>query len=291
MEEEHWSRVYCGAKGIPYQAWSNLNIDVMYKGLGVEHKMLCRRSSKSLLEACGENLMHPSLTRSVRVPLELDADSAMRNVFSQYEELIEQRRTRVARDNPDTVPDMRLGWLLWQESLVEFLYFEVPMVAPEPELYRAEWKQNLAKGNRKASKSLWIYEKETGLKRYSVTTEAGNKIQPYFTVPLPSEPNLFHFVVQGESLSSGDIRIWLTPSTYRELLQILGSLEPDVVGGAIECCSSLPKKDPDETNSDELNALQLLLRESAYRQLVEKFEGVSDEHRIQKLVEVIRRDG
>lgn len=29
FEEDDWSRVYCAAKGIPFQKWSNLNIDVM----------------------------------------------------------------------------------------------------------------------------------------------------------------------------------------------------------------------------------------------------------------------
>ena len=50
--------MYCGAKGIPEQKWSNLNIDVMHGNLGVEHKMLCYRSKPSILAACGTSLMH-----------------------------------------------------------------------------------------------------------------------------------------------------------------------------------------------------------------------------------------
>jgi hypothetical protein len=34
LEEAGWSSVYCKAKGIPERGWSNLNIDVMYKGIG-----------------------------------------------------------------------------------------------------------------------------------------------------------------------------------------------------------------------------------------------------------------
>ena len=41
LEEEDWNRVYCEAKGIPHSGWSNLNIDVIHAGLGVEQKLLC----------------------------------------------------------------------------------------------------------------------------------------------------------------------------------------------------------------------------------------------------------
>jgi hypothetical protein len=37
FEEGDWAYVYCTAKGIPVRGWSNLNIDVMHQGLGVEH--------------------------------------------------------------------------------------------------------------------------------------------------------------------------------------------------------------------------------------------------------------
>ena len=37
LEEGDWAEVYCRAKGLPNQGWSNLNIDVMHEGLGVEH--------------------------------------------------------------------------------------------------------------------------------------------------------------------------------------------------------------------------------------------------------------
>ena len=40
FEEADWGSVYCRAKGIPEQAWSNLHIDVMHQGLGVEHKSM-----------------------------------------------------------------------------------------------------------------------------------------------------------------------------------------------------------------------------------------------------------
>src|SRR5436309_1575427 len=68
FEEGDWAEIYCKAKGIPLKGWSNLNIDIIHEGLGVEHKMLCYRSNTDLAEACGQTMMHPAATRSIRVP-------------------------------------------------------------------------------------------------------------------------------------------------------------------------------------------------------------------------------
>ncbi|HOU15241.1 MAG TPA: hypothetical protein PKZ84_19215 [Anaerolineae bacterium] len=38
FEEGDWAYVYCAAKGISNEGWSNLHIDVMHGALGVEHK-------------------------------------------------------------------------------------------------------------------------------------------------------------------------------------------------------------------------------------------------------------
>lgn len=67
FEENDWAEAYCHARGIPNTGWSNLDIDIMHDGVGVEHKQLKKKSNKSLLEYCGERLMHPSATRSIRV--------------------------------------------------------------------------------------------------------------------------------------------------------------------------------------------------------------------------------
>jgi hypothetical protein len=60
FEEGDWASIYCGAKGIKDEGWSNLNIDIMHNNLGVEHKMLCVRSDKLIQELCGTTLMHPA---------------------------------------------------------------------------------------------------------------------------------------------------------------------------------------------------------------------------------------
>lgn len=140
FEEGDWGEVYCAAKGIPEQSWSNLNIDIMHDGLGVEHKMLCYRSNADLAEALGQTFMHPAATRSIRVPsLDSDPNDAMRNIFEQYKDLIQHRADKVAESTVSArAPDMRTGWLLWQESLRQFLYFEESMQAPDPADYYAE---------------------------------------------------------------------------------------------------------------------------------------------------------
>ena len=76
-----------------------------------------------------------------------------------------------------------------------------------------EWNITPARGVRKASKSLWIYDSSTRQKRYSVTTSAGIKIQPYFDVPPPSDENLYYFRVQSEPLDSDTTLLWVASST------------------------------------------------------------------------------
>lgn len=175
FEEGDWAHVYCSAKGIPYAGWSNLNIDIMHNGLGVEHKMLRQPSDTRLRNVCGMRLMHPSATRSIRVPSsDSDPDDAMAAVLTQYAEFLDERKGLVRERAGGVEPDMRTGWLLWQANLREFLYFEEETIAPDPRDYFAEWKEG-GGGVRKASKNLWVYERETGHKRYSITTAAGRK--------------------------------------------------------------------------------------------------------------------
>lgn len=211
FEEGDWSSVYCRTKGIPEQTWSNLHIDVMHEGLGVEQKMLCVRPKRSLMEFAGTTQMHPSATRSIRIAsTDVSPNDAMQDVLRQYKELIEHRTLKVEKTSKNNKADMRTGWLLWERSLTEFLYFEERMSAPNPEMYYAEWNERGAEGSRKGSKNLWIYEAETGKKRYSITTNAGAKIQPYFDVPPPNNENMFFFRVQGEDIGAGKILIWIT---------------------------------------------------------------------------------
>ena len=184
-------------------------------------------------------------------------------------------------------PDMRIGWLLWQESLREFLYFEERMAAPLPEQYVGDWSERGASGSRKATLNLWIFDKDTGEKHFSVTTYAGVKIQPYFRVPMPNDANLYHFTVQGEDAGNGMIRVWLSQTTANLLHQALGSLDPDTIAQAIAAA----KREENEkqiggTAFDPL-AIEVLVPAPAYGKLKATFEGVSDEHDFKRLVETL----
>jgi hypothetical protein len=288
FEEGDWAEVYCKAKGMPQRGWSNLNIDVMHKGLGVEHKMLCYRSNTSLAEAFGQTLMHPAATRSIRVPAtDVDANTAMRSIFRQYARLIWQRAEKVRETNPaGDEPDMRTGWLLWQESLRQFLYFEVPMIAPIARKFYAEWHES-GGGVRKKSRNLWVFDKSTGHKRYSITTEAGAKIQPYFDVPPPDDPNVYLFTVIGEVVGTDLVRVWLTAGTFRELRRLVGELDtPSLSRFIIQETKGLSAQTSLRT-SFEPQAEPVIITQEAYLVLREVFPGVNDDHSFQLLLDSV----
>lgn len=290
LEEGDWSRVYCQAKGIPQAGWSNLHIDVIYNGLGLEMKLLRvgQLDGRPLKSVCGTTLMHPAATRSIRIEnIKLPANDVMRDVFAQYAELIQQRTAKVRESARSVRPDMRTGWLLWEDALTEFLYFEEAMAAPNPRYFYAEWHTTPARGARKASKSLWIYDRKTNQKRYSVTTSAGIKIQPYFDVPAPSDPNLYYFRVQSEAINADTICLWVASSTANALRQRLGSLDRDVVSSAvIEVVSRQSPSTATPVSSEEL-AVAIPLSIEAHARLVSAWEAVSDEHRAQLLLKAL----
>lgn len=291
FEEGDWSYVYCRAKGIPEGGWSNLSIDVMHGNLGVEQKMLCYRSNASVAQACGTTLMHPAATRSIRIPsLDGDPNDVMADVLQQYRDLIAERARRVEQQSGIDAPaDMRTGWLLWQESLQQFLYFEERMTVPSTSDLYAEWVERATEGaRRKGSKNLWVYERSTGRKKYSITTSAGAKIQPYFDVPPPSDPNLYLFTVIGEEILPGRVRVWLTAATARDLSVVAGSSDIDRISDLIiEACSALtPSRVADFGKAEAGVAVEV--RSDAYNALVEKLPGVSDEHCFVLLLGVLR---
>jgi len=290
LEEGDWSGVYCAAKGLPEQKWSNLLPHVIHDGLVVEHKMVCYRSKPSLLEACGTTIMHPAATRSIRVPPpDTDPDQAMREVLKQYAGLVEERCALAIQTRPDRPPDVRIGWLLWQESLREFLYFEEEMLKPRVSDYRAEWVTRESGRRRKGSTNLWVYERASGRKRYSVTTEAGAKIQPYFDVPSPDHPSLYLFRVQGEELPGGLVRVWATDATAEELGRLLGGTSPDELGAAVRQIATLLETGDASHLAPNALARPLLLRLTDYDALRGIApDSVSDEHMLQSLVRHLR---
>lgn len=290
LEEDDWNKVYCAAKCIPHSGWSNLNIDVNHNGLGVEQKLL-RVSGlgvRPIKSVCGTTMMHPAATRSIRIDdNSLPADVVMRDVFEQYSDLINIRTEKVKETSGGVEPDMRTGWLLWEDSLTEFLYFEERLKAPQADHYFAEWNETPPKGARKGSKSLWIYEKDTNKKRFSVTTSAGIKIQPYFDVPAPSDPNLCYFRVQSEQIDYDTIQIWVSSTTAKAIQRELGDLEKENVSNAIIKVAKQTSIEDAAINSSEELAQPIQINRKAFEIFTATWEGVSDEHRAQLFLEAL----
>lgn len=290
LEEGDWSLAYCDAKQIPQAGWSNLHIDVSHEGLGLEMKLLrvsSQLNGRPIKSVCGTSLMHPAATRSIRIDdVKANPNTVMEDVFRQYAELIETRTRKVRQDAPNRTPDMRIGWLLWEDNLAEFLYFEERMLAPEASQYYAEWNDTGVRGARKSSRSLWIYEKATNKKRYSVTTSAGIKIQPYFDVPAPSDPNLFYFRVQGEPVPGDPSTTWLwtAASTAAALKAKLGSLDKEKVTNAILAALAIAAEETDVEPSPMELAQPIPVATEAYLRWVSQWSARSDEHRAQLLL-------
>lgn len=291
LEEDDWSRVYCKAKNIPNRGWSNLHIDVNHQGFGLELKLLriADLNGKPLKSVCGETLMHPAATRSIRIEdTNADAQHVMENVFAQYAELIRDRTNSVrAAATAGATIDMRTGWLIWESGLTEFLYFEEAMTPPDPSRYFAEWNITAARGVRKPSKSLWVYDRNTRQKRYSITTSAGIKIQPYFDVPPPSDPNLYYFRVQSEPFGADTVLLWIASSTAKALKDRLGSLDRDVVSAAIAEVLAKGVIPTAATNPEEDLAVAVPISALIHRQVLAAWEAVSDEHRAQLLLKAL----
>lgn len=288
LEEDDWNKVYCAAKGIPHKGWSNLNIDVSCGGLGVEQKLLrCSGlNGRPIKSVCGTTMMHPAATRSIRIDnIDRPANEVMRDVFQQYAELIEMRRKKVREESPDTEPDMRIGWLLWEDSLTEFLYFEQRLEAPDPDDYYAEWNETAPRGARKGSKSLWIFDRTTNQKRFSVTTSAGIKIQPYFDVPSPSDPNLYYFRVQSEPIGADSVQIWVSASTARAIRRILGNLDEAEVSKAVMEAAKVATAAESRLPGEVELAQPIRLTRNAFEVFHSVWDGVSDEHRAQLFLE------
>lgn len=291
FEEGDWADVYCKARNIENSGWSNLNIDIRAKNQGIEQKMLCFRQA-NILSACGCTFMHPSATRSIRLPsLDTDPVDAMHDILTQYAAFLNYRREKVLEESPEyEEADMRTGWLIWLENLHEFLYFEEKTQIPNPDDYTASWVENKAKGARKPTKNLWIYEKDTGKKRFSITTSAGAKIQPYFDVPAIGTPNLYHFIVIGERLLDDSVRMWVTEQTYQNLCHLVhNDISKDNLSKIILEAAKELKDNSFAKSYDYEKAYELLVSTKAYQAIQRVLPGVNDDHSIQLLIGYLSR--
>jgi hypothetical protein len=284
LEEGDWSHVYCKARGIEIPDWSNFEVDVEIPGLALELKMMCVSESMDIKDICGTRLMHPALTRKISLPANLKEEKAMRSVIADYQRVLDDRLQRVAAISGDKPVELRSGWLIYESSLTEFLYFEESTLNLDPEKNWAVWKDKTknTKSRRRGNKNLWIHSLATKEKVWSVTGgTAGTKIQPYFTIPPADDPNLYYFRVQGEPVTDETIRVWVTESTAKSLKTILGNLETAHLSEAIlRAAATAPTLSSTETH--EL-VHDLIISQDAYDALKEKFAGVSDEHCFQLL--------
>lgn len=224
------------------------------------------------------------VTRRVSLPDKGDANEAMRLVIAGYQKVLDERRAKALAISNGRPVELRSGWLLYESSLSEFLYWEEPTVNLNPTEHKAVWKERVARGEggRRGNKNLWIYNKATGRKVWSVTGGgSGTKIQPYFTVPTADDENLCYFRVQGEMLAGDTVRVWITEPTARTLKGILGDLDPERLSDAIlKAAATAPSLAATE---DHERVQELVILHAAYIALKEKFPGVSDEHCFQLL--------
>ncbi len=124
-------------------------------------------------------------------------------------------------------------------------------------------------------------------KRYSVTTSAGIKIQPYFDVPPPTDPNLYYFRVQSEPVGNDTIHMWVTHSTARSLEERIGPLTLENVSQTVlTLAERVEAEGPSATIEVEL-AVAIPISSAAHQRLVATIEGVSDEHRAQLMLRAL----
>jgi hypothetical protein len=135
--------------------------------------------------------------------------------------------------------------------------------------------------------SLDIYDKGTRQKRYSVTTSAGIKIQPYFDVPPPSDKNLYYFRVQSEPVNATTVRLWVSAATAHALKTKLGSLDSATVSTAILKAIKRVGEIAQPPAEDDGLAVAVDISKEAHMQLLAAWKAVSDEHRGQLLLKAL----
>ena len=182
---------------------------------------------------------------------------------------------------------MRVGWLLWEDNLTEFLYFERRCCRQMPALFTPSGTHGRP-GVVNRAEALWIFERETGQKRYSVTTSAGIKIQPYFDVPAPSDTNLYYFRVQSEPVNSETIQLWISASTAVALQRHLGTLTRESLSDAILSLAEKGTHGIAPANPENDLAVPVQISVTAHAALLMMWDtAVSDEHRAQLLLKAL----
>lgn len=293
LEEGDWRRVYCDVKGIPDSGWSNLPFgDVNHEGLGVEQKQIKKPGKPTGF--CGRSIMHPAATRSFRIDSRGDAEEQKVAVLTQYGELIRAFRRQVAEKAPaGKAPDLRSGWLLYQSSLGQFMYFEEALVEPDPAAFVAEWVEGRqTRGARKPSRNLWIHEKDArggkGRKRYSITTEAGAKIQPYVDIPALGTPGLYVFdVFDAEAEVDGERKaiVWALQDT---IVDLHAALREAGYGSLDEFLVDVDPNELLELQQDAKPTVEPIMISPRVYAKFRALGGKTDEERLERVIRFLR---
>jgi hypothetical protein len=237
IEEDYWSHIYRKVRGAPGSGWSNLPMrDYCHSGLGVEMKLLKRDRP---FEDQGASLMHPAATRTIDFDPREGAEKCKIKILRQFGTKIAEFRERVKATCGEGVEALvRWGIFLWSPDLDQFLYFEELLEEPIPNDFWAEFVTGSHRGN--PTKNLWIFEKATDKKRYSVTMpNKGAKLQPYFDVPRIGG-GAYGFEVPRDAQRP----LWLYPTLVEHIERLaLGRDINALVAEAIEHYSVLRKAD------------------------------------------------
>jgi hypothetical protein len=219
VEEGDWTSLYCEVKGAPDRGWSNLSFrDYLHDGIGVEFKILSNRSPSSSMSRW---VMHPAATRRINFQEDGPADEAMRQIFEDWCNSIDEFEQRVKRTSKRGTADLRWGILLWAPDHSEFLYFEERLEKPDPKDFHARWHDGKHRG--KPTRNLHIFDRATDEKRFSCTLPRnGAKLQPYFRVPTVQEgAHLF----RPEPLDT--VPIFIKKHDMDLLVTLYPSIDPD----------------------------------------------------------------
>lgn len=160
------------------------------------------------------------------------------------------------------------------------------MAAADPHDYYAIWNERPTTSRRQGSRNVWVYERDTDIKRYSITNQAGPKIQPYFDVPTLDHPALYHIQVDGEEMDGG-VRLWVTDATKRQLAE-LADIDDEAALSAfiINSAAAIDVEEGDGT-SPAAPAVPLLVSREAYEALASSVVGPSSDDRVRQLLAAI----
>jgi hypothetical protein len=107
----------------------------------------------------------------------------------------------------------------------------------------------------------------------------------YFDIPPASNPNIYHFRVQGEEFKPGYVRMWIPAATARELERLVGELSSEQLDIVIRRSRAAFKELRVTYNVHPEEARVITLARESYILLGDMFpNAVSDAHLIQLLI-------